>query len=385
MDLQRGKSLIAWILWSPKKFSKPSQSDCLIFDREGFDALDEVIPNGISKSILHTRREIVYLNPKSIALLVNYLRLGMRADMAYCAAQIRQISPKVVLTFIDNHPAFHKLSNTFPLIRFIAIQNGNRFPYTEGCLPPEHNYQSEILLWSDYERDLYAASGTTFKQVYVTGSLRNQLASNHMDHSFLNDQSRYDICFISTYDSSARDSLWVIEGQVIGHWLNDFLKSDGSLKACVALRSASDAGINLETEIEHFQKIFGDRVTLMSRETPYSSYTLSDISSVTVSAGSSLSLEALARGNRSIVAHPLRTIENSLGSECPLRTYSTSKGSFTNLLQILLNASDEEFAAKYSQEIAYFSQKMHSSNVQNTLNNILWNAMETSPVINDNN
>jgi len=295
--------------------------------------------------------------------------------MAYCAAQIRQISPKVVLTFIDNKPSFHELSNMFPSIRFIAIQNGNRFPYVEGCLPPETNYKSEILLWSDYERDLYAASGTTFKQIYVTGSLKNQLASKHIRHRTLNHQSKYDLCFISTFHLSVGDSIWISESKIIGHWLNDFLDSDESLKACVALRCASDEGIKFEKEIEHFQQIFGNRMTLIPRETPFSSYTLTDISSVTVSAGSSLSLEALARGNRSIVAHPLRTIENSLQSESPLRTYSTDKDDFTHLLQILLNSSDEEFAAAYGREIAYFSHNMHAGSVQSTLDEILWNRM----------
>ncbi len=352
----------------------------MIFDREGFDALDKVIPNGISKSILHTRREIVYLNIKSIALLINYLRLGLRADIAYYASQIRQIQPKAILTFTDNQPAFHILSNTFPSIRFIAIQNGNRFPYTESCLPPETSYQSEILLWSNYERDLYAASGTTFKQVYVSGSLRNQLAWKERDHRFINDQSRYDICFVSAFHSSEVDSIWISEGQILGHWLDDFLDSDESLRACVALRYGSNEGIKFEKEIGHFQEIFGNRVTLVPRDTPSSSYTLTDISSVTVSAGTSLGLEALARGNRSMMAHPLRTIENSLRSEFPLRTYNTQKGGFTHLLQILLNTSDEEFAASYDQEIAYFSQKMQAGSVQSTLDEILWNFMGTSSV-----
>lgn len=372
------KSLLAWFTRSSKKFSKPIKSDCVIFDQEGSDILNQVIPARIKRIVLHARRESIYLNPKTVVFLAYYACQGFSLDLAYYASQIRQVQPKVVLTYIDNKPAFHELSNIFLSIRFIAIQNGNRFPYVEGCLPPDTSYQSEILLWSDYERDLYADLGTTFMQVYVTGSLRNQLALKHRVQSLLSAEPGYDICFISTFDMDAGDSLWVEEGELIGLWLNDFLKSDDSLKVCVALRFGSDSKVKLAKEIEHFQKIFGNSVVLVPRDTPFSNYILTDISSVAVSAGSSLSIEALARGNRSLIFHPLRTTADSLKSECALRTYSTQKDEFKQRLYLILTTSDEEFAQKYADEIAYFSHHKDKSDVMSTLNDILWNSFETS-------
>lgn len=98
-------------------FKKVKKEKLLIFDRASL----ELVSKFKKFEILDVRYEVFNF----WVLLENFLNLKFTLK-DYILTFISKVSPKVVLTFIDNYILFYELKNHFPEIKFIAVQNGFR-------------------------------------------------------------------------------------------------------------------------------------------------------------------------------------------------------------------------------------------------------------------
>ena len=80
-------------------------------------------------SIVSVRYEELRVNYKVALVTLYFFVRCKKLPLAYLCALIWLSRPSQVLTFIDNSMLFHEASGYLPGIRFIAIQNGIRFPY----------------------------------------------------------------------------------------------------------------------------------------------------------------------------------------------------------------------------------------------------------------
>ena len=339
----------------------------LVFDAENSRSLLGLLSDPKDAFILHARGEVIYLNHRTLLLAVRYLVGGRRPSLAYFSAILRQVNPGVVLTYIDNSTLFHDAAAVFPSLPFVAVQNGVRFPYTESVLPPQREYSSIMLLWSQFELESYHAQGTKFRNVIVCGSLKSESCWSEDYHATARANARFDICFISGAFSEDQGEIWFKENDILARWLRDFLLVNPQASACVALRTGAEAGDIHLKEIEFYSAILDDRAHLSPRTGDPASYFTSDYSQVTLSSGSSVSIECLGRGNRSLVCHPTYTPDGPIQVVAPFILNSTNPEEFSATLMAILNMTDFEFSTKFEAEVKYYCHANISGGVSSVI------------------
>ena len=108
-------------------FKKYENKDVVLYDNS-FSKIFEKIISKENFIILFTRYE--YLNLRIIIKLLFTLRLN---SLNYFLEIIKEINPKIVVTFTDNDEKFWLLKKKInnPKIKFIIIQNGWRINICE--------------------------------------------------------------------------------------------------------------------------------------------------------------------------------------------------------------------------------------------------------------
>jgi surface carbohydrate biosynthesis protein len=103
-------------------FKRPKKKKILIYDREGSEIFFLVLKKN-SFEILDTRRESVNIY---ILLYTVYNNGFLNLIKNYKINYIKIVSPKFVITIIDNNLSFYQLKDLFNGIIFISIQGGRR-------------------------------------------------------------------------------------------------------------------------------------------------------------------------------------------------------------------------------------------------------------------
>ena len=130
----------------PKEWKLPNKADLLIYDAEGTEALIPFVKN-YKYEIMSVRGESINI-PCLIRALVNPAFWMGDSLKAYMDAYISIVTPKVILTFIDNDFRFYEISNRFPDIKTIFIQNGRRAELRDifGQISSNINYHVDYML-----------------------------------------------------------------------------------------------------------------------------------------------------------------------------------------------------------------------------------------------
>ena len=162
----------------PKKLRLPKKSDVLIYDACGAEVM---VPYLIkySATIMAVRGESINVP----CLLRAALRLSFwkgKPLNAYAEEFIKAVSPKVVITSIDNNISFYTVSKNFPSIKTIFLQNGTRSE--SGDVFDRLNILEKTNYYVDYMLVHGEAIGMHYMK-YVTGqfvpigSLKNNAVS----------------------------------------------------------------------------------------------------------------------------------------------------------------------------------------------------------------
>jgi len=103
-----------------KKWSRPRKADILVYDYESLEALMPYV-NKYSHSVIAVRGESINLYCAILSILtLDFWTTS--AFSAYINKYISLVSPKVVITFIDNDVRFYEISSNFPFIKTIFAE-----------------------------------------------------------------------------------------------------------------------------------------------------------------------------------------------------------------------------------------------------------------------
>lgn len=339
---------------------------CREFSCPGIIVYDNCHP-GIMDDLLG-KWGYVELNPDklyvSLMIVVRMvLKAGLiRKGLFYWnhACVILHARPKLVITLIDNTRAFQRLDKLLnSKIRFISIQNGNRFFNLPGmcevvdkslskqeqtaCL--YRTYHSEFFCFGQFEMDLYRKLSATVDKFYPVGSLVNSI---HMK-SASKSREQYDLCLVSQYFPDKANS-WRehFKGYaLLCEWLAKYLQENPGLKLCIAARSMID-GRYSDEEMAWYSR-YGLENYLYYREDRFSTYRLVDSSNVTLCAMSTVFFESLARGSKilllNLTGYEIMTLPTLMPPDPLLYLYESTYDEFRERINLLMQMEIGEYSS----------------------------------------
>ena len=181
--------------------SNPEKKDIVVFDCFTSMYIKRVLPNDNYKA-LSTRIEriktIYFSKEIFFYIILNFFKRALKQN--YLAALINVISPKVVITNIDNSIDFYMAAKIFKgKIKFIAVQNADRGEMR--WISEEETkkvFIPEFLCFSDYEEQIYRNKKFNIGKFESVGSLRASLSKEYVKSEKINiNPEQYDICLIS--------------------------------------------------------------------------------------------------------------------------------------------------------------------------------------------
>lgn len=339
---------------SPITWIAPDHADVVVFDAMG---ADEIIPllNGRSSYTLSTRGERLVLAPSVIFRMVSNMLSGASPIEAYALALIAQVSPKLVITFIDNNSAF-SYAAAHHRANFIAIQNGARTMKNEAPDDPSKVVLPTFFCIGQNDVDQFTKAGCLVGAFRPVGSLRNDRYARSEEVGEW--PERFDVCLLSEVQIGTEAVPELFQNvRAIAAATAEGCRSLG-LKVCVAARSNPTADPkNFEFEAAFYRSFFGEAVRLIPNDrAAYSTYRVTDSSSITVASCSTGLYEAVQRGRRILVSGIVPDFY-----EFPVQTVWALRGpdqhQFTAALDHLMSMSDAEFHATYEAEVAYLVEK----------------------------
>ena len=227
-----------------------------------------------------------------------------RPVQSYVDAFIRTVSPRVILTYIDNDKVFYTISNRFPNIKTVFLQNGSRSEVGDifGSLVRSDQYRVDYMLVHGLAIGKHYTNFVSGSLV-IAGSLRN----NAVRRSFVsNSQS---ILFISQFlEKPKHNEPLLTEPNGAKIYWNKFFTVEILLipllgKWCVENKKIFRiCGRSVEKkgpEFEFYSELLGGvKWEYIPKSITRSSYELVDDAGIVVFVDSTLGYESIGRGKR---------------------------------------------------------------------------------------
>jgi surface carbohydrate biosynthesis protein len=298
----RLKQLYVSLIVPPWCWKAPEKSDILIYDAEGSEELAYYL-QGYSVAVFPKRGEVVYI----VCLMRSALRLAFwqgAPAQSYLDSFIRAVAPKVILTFIDNDKSFYSISNRFPDLKTIFVQNGLRSEVGDvfGSLARSDKYHVDYML-------VHGSAIGRHYQKFISGAAIaiGSIKNNRINPVTVNNDRA--ILYISQYhdkpetkgilgnESDGTLVTWdqffaadVLALQFIRDWCvehNKFLR--------ICARGREQQG----TEYDFFSSLLkGCQWEFVPRTDALGSYKMIDSAEMVVSIDSTLGYEAMGRGKK---------------------------------------------------------------------------------------
>jgi surface carbohydrate biosynthesis protein len=175
-----------------KDWYLPKKAEVLIYDACGAELLMPYLAN-YRVAIMSLRSESINL-PCLLWAMLKPDFWKARPLKTYAAVFIQAVTPKVVITFIDNNPAFYEISKRFPDIKTIFIQNGTRGESGDifDSLEKSDKYHVDYMLVHGTAIGNYYLKYVTGKFIPI-GSLKNNAVGK------LNNGKKDKVLFISQW------------------------------------------------------------------------------------------------------------------------------------------------------------------------------------------
>lgn len=246
--------------------------------------------------------------------------LAKQVYETHLLALIKHISPKVVLTTIDNSQLFHRLSLKHRSAQYFAIMNGLRSLIDLSLdLPPPPHPNAKIRMtnffcFGEHEVDIYKRFGHEVETFHVAGAFvwgcyQATLGGRAMEIT-------HDICYVSQWDihHSYEERAHANDGQF--RWPILFrallalesllaqLLTESGLTLLIALRYE-----NCQEEKEYFMAKFGTAVEFVAaNRNDFSAYRAMDRARLVVTMNSTCGVEAFGAGRKvlfcNLIGHP---------------------------------------------------------------------------------
>ena len=224
----------------------------------------------------------------------------------YALTYIKIVEPKLVITFIDNFPAFFQVKNHFPNITTVLIQNGVRvdprdlFETNSEASGLHKNFVDKMFVFG-------SAIGATYGkytqgEIVPIGSFKNNLVP-------ITKSKTRTVAYISTYRSGLPRHT-VIPDSLPGFPIQYGEIIDRREQAIIFLANfcqKNNLGLIIIGKDEDFEgeKAYYDKLlkncswTIAQRQTTTINYAVVDESEIVVFTSSTLGYESLARGKKS--------------------------------------------------------------------------------------
>jgi len=305
-------------------FQNPAPKQLIVFDDESISELNHIIID-FNYFILKTRIEKVtelYMSPSIIFSLIKNYRGNLWTS--YLITIIEIINPKLVLTVIDNSFKFHEVAKFLEKkFIFCAIQNGARYDikrfkrkFLKKIIKEDLSkkfFIPNFFCFGEFEKDDYGKNNIEVKNFIKVGSLRfsNFLKDRHtININFLNQNIKYDICFISDAFIFDLDKKEGIEGMEFS--AAEFYKyivrfsMKNKMRFICAFKRINSSGSNLKKELDFYKKYLSsseheyllENSTLKLKKYKYLSYEMMLQSEVSVSTYSTMLRENLSLGRK---------------------------------------------------------------------------------------
>jgi surface carbohydrate biosynthesis protein len=291
--------IIYIFFFSKKNFTKPKKVDVLFYDTVGFFFLKKLLPKKVKYDVLDIRYSSI-----NIIVIISYLKKFFLNYNSYIQEYINFTKPKIIITNNDNDIYFYLLKKKNPNIKFISIQNGKRnSEFFEKIKKIKYLEADYIFCFGDYIKKKY--NSYIKSKVVSVGSLKN---------NFINIlRKKYKFCsYISEYDLSnanvanikkniSRNYFYNKIQEIILKLLIDYCKSINK-KLVIILRpnySKQEKNYFLSIRNKYYKKI-----TLFYPKNQISTYKKCDQSEFVVATNSTLGLENIVRGGKTLFINP---------------------------------------------------------------------------------
>lgn len=303
-------------------FYYPPKSDIVVFDETNIHYITRYILNDVPYFIYNMAIENIYFTPKIFMNFIKSVKLinlknlkkrkcKIRAILRellchYRLSSFQYISPKIVITFIDNSGDFHWLCKNYKYAEFFAIQNGNRNPDRSDERNPDRKLKyfiNHYFCFGDYDKELFMKNGHSIDNYYPIGSL---LAGYYNLNDKSNNEIKYDIGIVSTFRKKeiirARKSRWTSNYWESIDVLHTFLEkyiAEYKLQAAVFMNCDRSDISKYKEEKEYFTEIYDNNIDILDtvRER-FSTYHGVDNSDVIIGFRSTVLREAFGWGKK---------------------------------------------------------------------------------------
>lgn len=294
------------------RFTSPPRAELVIYDRGGSDRLLSTALKGLEHAVLPTRRELFYLSPAILWRMLRNLRLVDewrfgRLFLVYLYSCLEHMRPRVVITFVDNDPFFHKLARLYPGATFLAVQNGVKTPegmasrsqHPLGWLPEPPAWGSrvdlpELFCWGEHEIEIHRRYGHTVDRFHAVGSL---VGGYYKGAVFPGPAPvEHDVLLVSQWRASMMEEgayPYLLKGKETLHGFLARYVAERETRFAVALCSKDPR------ERAYFERIFGDKARFVDFDREgLSTYHAMDRAEISVSLSSAAAYEAVGWGKK---------------------------------------------------------------------------------------
>ena len=340
-----------WLILPPKKV------DIILFDGV-FNPFNKFLKNK-NYSIFYNRNEKLNL----FVLLICILKLNI-SKKYYIKTYFKYSKPKIVLTAIDNSHTFLEIKDYInSKIKTISIQNAHR-TYWGDLLDLENKFK---LRKKKFKVDIMFVFNKEIKKTYnkfIDGKKIIIGAYTNNDRKKFKHNLKKEVIFISTHKPYEDPNYY--EGKISNF---DFYKNDKQvLKTVFRLCKKNNLKLNIlgrikpeegfeqyRNEYDYFKKILGNNFKFIANKDGNNNYYILDKFKYTITIDSTLGIENLSRGGRTIF----------IGSR-PIK-FPANTRSYGNMVGFNLNGK----------HWCHFSPEKNVVKVFNNLikeNNIFWNG-----------
>ena len=352
--LRKFISFFFYFWHSRKCWRWPRRSDVLIFDDCGSELLLDYLRDW-SVEVLPVRGESINLP----VMLLSLFNGGSRSE-AYFDVFVRIVKPKLIVTFIDNTPAFYRLASRHQHVKTMFIQNGWRGYHADVFEQLEVSVESNDELLVDYMLCFGTAVGRHYQryisgEVVAIGALRNNLQERRSDV-----REAGCLAFVSQWRKGgiqvnnrlfSQEEFTGSVDRCIVRFLADYALAHGKSISIIP-RTRADS-VERREEGLYFEAMLGKPCRFLEYNTHGSSYLALDVAEVVVGIDSTLVYEAIARGTRTAVFSIRGTLMGLQGFDYgwpsvyapdgPFWTNTPAPERFTAVLNYLFAISDDEW------------------------------------------
>jgi surface carbohydrate biosynthesis protein len=383
------KKISAWAFRVKIKFNLLENADIVIFEDTNTDYLLPLCDN-YSYEVIDIELNYLYLNfPIVLNTLLNILSFNPFKP-SYCAALIKQIKPKVLITFIDNSILFYSVSKILHKEIFIlAIQNASRYDTLE--LPDSKSkkiFIPNFACFGQNEVDIYTKKNTNVGNFFPLGSLRDSYYRDYKSHNKSTYSKDYDICIVA--EASPRwDDKYPGYEDAVGKIAQYALRYSEEKKLSIVIAGKRDIGNELElfqttdTETSWYKKYIGDSLKITPRiRNKFTTYDLIDRSRISLAFVSTALSEGVSRGNRVLFCNFSKHSVFNFPVNGLMSLTTDNYEEFSSRVTKILGYTDFEYNDKVSSASKYIMNTNDLISTSNALKEIISQAIQNKKVSN---